>query len=158
MKTIEIQKHNILRAYRNTSNPDVKEVLKDVFGSTLFTDVTDRVKSYQDACDELGIQDLHLIDFSFLPESSQRSAYAFHQLCTIAEALNEGWQPNWDDRDQPKYHGWFQSKEDGFSYGVLACGGVDAAVGSRLVYKSLDLAEYAGTQFIDIYREFMNIQ
>ena len=33
-----------------------------------------------------------------------------------------------------------------------------SAVGSRLCFKSKDLATYAGTQFLDIYKDFFTIK
>jgi hypothetical protein len=46
----------------------------------------------------------------------------------------------------------------GLSYDVYDYWRAVASVGSRLCFKSRELAEYAGKQFIDIYTDFFIIK
>jgi hypothetical protein len=115
-------------------------------------DITKRVKTYNDACAILGIN----------PEIGKRFAkdeVAYRKLKTIAKALNQGWIPDWENMNEYKYYPWF--RYSGASAG-FACANANivpsrtsTTVGSRLCFKTRELAAYAGTQFIDIYNEFL---
>jgi len=49
------------------------------------------------------------------------------------------------------------SSGSGLAYDGYGTRVSDTSVGSRLCFKSSELAEYAGRQFQDIYKEFMII-
>lgn len=108
---------------------------------------------------------------------------AYHQLRIICAALNEGWTPDWADTGEYKYYPWFtiytkeeieemdeeqKSRVVGRAYSSAYAGGglVYASAsdvstysytsyGSRLAFKSRELAEYAGKQFGEIYADFL---
>ncbi len=84
---------------------------------------------------------------------------AYMILRLLAESLNEGWQPNWDDEDEINYYPWFDMRgsSSGFRFGGCDCWLSNSTVGSRLCFKSQELAEYAGKQFVDVYRMLMVI-
>lgn len=119
--------------------------------------ITDRVKSFEDACNVLGIQEGELsLSGYLLPEFKTMVAYA--KLIIIARALNEGWIPNWKDDSQYKYYPWFDlSSGSGLRYRDYVGLYSSSAVGSRLCFKSRELAEYAGNQFLSIYTDFFII-
>ena len=77
----------------------------------------------------------------------------------LTKSLNEGWEPDWDNSSERKYFPWFNmsSSGSGFSFCVCDDWGTHSSVGSRLCFKSSELAKYAGTQFTDIYKEYMLI-
>lgn len=107
---------------------------------------------------------------------------AYLKLRIICAALNEGWEPKFTT-DEYRWFTWFelftQQELDDMSeeqrsrvvarsvYNAIANGGVayadanDAAsyantfYGSRLAFKSKELAEYCGKQFIDIWADFV---
>lgn len=107
---------------------------------------------------------------------------AYMRLAIIAYALNEGWEPKFTT-DEYRYYPWFclytqkeideMDEEDkgrvlGRSgYYASAHAGVAVSAtyyasasshthnGGRLCFKTRDLAEYAGKQFLDIWAEFM---
>lgn len=118
--------------------------------------VTDRVKTYEDACKEMGI-----------PISPPRISamtddeLAYYKLIVISKALNEGWEADWTDRFQPKYYPYFEVEIIGANSGLVfvisnnAFSSAHTLFGSRLAFKSRELAEYAGKQFIDIYKAFI---
>lgn len=119
--------------------------------------ITNRVKTLLDACNILDVRPPTLSKLFGGIYDDYDSALAYLKLSIIARALNEGWKPNWNDRDERKYVPWFKTKMGvGFSY--CGCGDwlSNTSVGSRLCYKTQELAEYAGEQFIDIYRDFLN--
>ncbi len=75
-----------------TASPEFKQVLEDTFGREFFNrKITDRVKTYEDACAVLGI-DPHtsMPDTSDCPKEDRRAYIAFHKLVVITRALNEG--------------------------------------------------------------------
>ncbi|MCL1658766.1 hypothetical protein M2T79_19355 [Elizabethkingia miricola] len=122
--------------------------------------ITDKVKSFEDACQLLGIEP-NVPEVSMLPENHKKAIVAHYKLVIIAEAVNEGWKPNWDNWDERKYYPWFDlegsSSGAGFSFDGYDDWNSSSAVGSRLCFKNRDLAKYAGQQFESIYKEFMTI-
>ena len=87
---------------------------------------------------------------------------AYRKLKTIAEALNEGWRPDWANSNEYKYWPWFvyNPAAAGFSCANTNGAASDTAahVGSRLCYKTRELATYAGRQFEGLYNDFLLIK
>lgn len=89
--------------------------------------------------------------------SEDEKAYRIIKL--LAEALNEGWTPDWSNTDQYKYSPWFyMGGSAGFRCYVCYSWRTGSGVGSRLCYKSSELAEYAGKNFTEVYKQFMTIE
>jgi len=66
-------------------------------------------------------------------------------------------EPDWGNHDQWKYEPWFDmggSSGSGFAYFAYDLWGTGSACGSRLCFKSRELAEYAGEQFRDLYKDY----
>ncbi|MBE6337652.1 MAG: hypothetical protein E7068_02470 [Lentimicrobiaceae bacterium] len=106
---------------------------------------------------------------------------AFLKLRIITEALNEGWKPQFVE-DERRWYPYFRlytkeeiekmddeikarvvarSSSNAYAYGGVSYANafndsayVIANFGSRLAFKTAELAEYAGKQFIDIYADF----
>lgn len=123
--------------------------------------ITDRIKTFEDACRELDIDPNGkiTIEASGELEGDLKSIAAYAKLIIIARALNEGWKPNWKDGNEAKWWPWFEANKSGFSFSGTDYGFwfTHTCVGSRLCFKSEALAEYAGKQFIDIYNDFINL-
>ena len=107
---------------------------------------------------------------------------AYMRLAIIAYALNEGWEPKFTT-DEYRYYPWFclytqkeideMDEEDkgrvlgrsvyyadaraGVAYSDTGHASPHSRTsrGGRLCFKTRDLAEYAGKQFLDIWAEFM---
>ena len=75
----------------------------------------DKINSFEDACKALDVVP-STINLEGIPKKYQDAVRAHYQLIIIAEALNEGWVPDWNDGDQPKYFPWFDM-EGGFRFG-----------------------------------------
>lgn len=143
--------------------------------------VMERVKTFKDACNELGIEhDKWVQDKKDL--GLEADVIAYLKLRIIAAALNEGWKPQFTT-DEYRYFPWFylytQSEIDEMSEEeksrvvyrsyvyANANGGVACAVtfygssfahtfiGSRLAFKTRELAEYAGRQFVEIWADYV---
>lgn len=134
-----------------------------------FEDITNRVKSYADACKVLDIEPMD--EDCMKAQGFRPDEIARRQLETITEALNEGWKPNWADADEYKYYPYFYIEvsevqtEDEDTNGApagLSCALTDnaaastlASIGSRLCFHDRDTARYAGRTFTDLYAQIL---
>jgi hypothetical protein len=89
--------------------------------------IEEKIKSFEDACAALNINPEALPEVSALPEKHRKALIAHYKLITITEALNEGWQPNWNDRSEYKYTPWFEvdanaANPSGFGFSNSAYG------------------------------------
>lgn len=156
MRTLQIKQDSLLVAFRNAGK-EGKQVLSDLFGKqvALYDNITDRVKSFEDACQVLGIS-TNVPEVKGLPRKHQKAIIANYKLIVIAEALNEGWKPNWQDSDEYKYYPWFDMSNPagvGFSYTSFAASSTNANIGSRLCLKNRELAIYFGQTFTDLFND-----
>lgn len=163
---LTITKENAQKAY-NDGCPDVKKVLENLFGKKYFIpeDITDQIKTFEDAYKYLGIKTfkdaykvLKLDRRMFGETSISECEDEVMQLMIICHALNEKWEPNWNDGNQYKYYPYFDMRDgSGFAFSganyVYWTTCTDG--GSRLCFKSEKLAKYAGTQFMAVYKKFL---
>jgi hypothetical protein len=161
MDTLQIQKQNALAAH-DAADGKGKTLLEKLFGKEVFSkDIKDRVKTIEDACSVLGV-DCYEAGSAVVPDGMQKdlaSIQAYKYLILVARALNEGWEPDWTNSNQTKYYPWFDaSAGSGLSYHGFDLQYSFSSVGSRLCFKSAELAKYAGTQFIDLYNQFFLIK
>lgn len=134
-----------------------------------YTDIIERVKSYADACGVLGVGKM---DEKAMKASGFRpDEIARRKLETITEALNEGWRPDWNNTDEPKYYPWFyikpgagkdaEGKPSGAYAGLAlahtnnAASNTAAHFGSRLCFHERRTAAYAGDTFRDLYAQIL---
>jgi len=158
MKNLNITAEAVKQAFKNAGK-DGKQVLTDLFGKQvlLYDNITERVTSFEDACQVLGIS-TNVPDVKGLPRKHQKAIVANYKLIIIAEALNEGWKPNWQDSDEYKYYPWFDMTNPagvGCSSTNPTATAAYASIGSRLCFKSDELAIYFGQQFTDLHNESM---
>lgn len=146
--------------------------------------VTERIKTFEDACEELGAEHPLVKLWTDYPDiglnSQSEDVVAYMKLRIICAALNEGWEPQFT-KDEWRYFPWFvlytqeeiddmdedeksrvvhRSYNYAYAYGGVACANAYldasngyASVGSRLAFKSRELAIYAGKQFIELYAD-----
>lgn len=144
--------------------------------------VTERIKTVEDALSALGTPDEEIADFFKKFEPAGKDVVAYMKLKVIAEALNEGWVPQFT-KDECHYFPWFRLytkdeyekmnaeqkshcvlRSDSGAY--ISSGFVsvntnsDASsshtfFGSQLAFKNSNLAIYAGKQFIEEWADFM---
>ena len=155
MKTLQIGKSKAREIYE-TASYGLKTMLEDAFGKEFFSvDVTDCIKTYEDACEEL---DITPIDESvMLSNGFTKDEIAYRKIKTIAEALNGCWKPDWSNVKQKKWVPWFRSDSSGFVFDESSFVLLDATTsyGGHLCFKREDLADYAAKQFVEIYKEFI---
>ena len=118
-------------------------------------ELIDSIKTFEDAQKATGRPDCP--DFSDVPKDLEKYFNAQYKAVVIAEALNDGWKPNWDDSNEWKYFPWFVMSPGSFAYGGTDCWSSDsgAGTGSRLCFRTSKMAAYAGAQFIEIWKDLM---
>lgn len=127
-----------------------------------YEEITDRVKSYADACKVLGIEPMK--EQNMKAQGFRPDEVARRKLETITEALNEGWKPDWNNTDQCKYYPYFFIRENAKAEGTAglssantsnAASNTRASVGSRLCFHDSDTARYAGNTFTELYEQIL---
>lgn len=144
--------------------------------------VTERIKTYADAVNELGNNHPLVIAATNAEENNDTDLQAYTKLRVITAALNEGWKPKFE-KDEKRWYPWYYlyTKEEmkdfdneqksrcvGRAYNFAdADGGLVFAsanfassfsstnVGARLAFSTLELARYAGKQFKRLYAEWL---
>lgn len=142
-----------------TASPEFKQMLETTFGKEFFSmKITDRVKTYEDAGKELGCDpNDELSDDEMMLNGFSPDELILRKIKVITKALNEGWKPDWNNNDQPKYYPYFKMSSGGFVFydTYYDCSAASAGYASRLCFKSRELAEYAGKQFQKLYSDYI---
>ena len=117
------------------------------------------IRSFEDACNKEGVDPEKLPDVSMIPEDFQKPVVASYKLMIIYQAINNGWRPDWNNRQQYKYFPWLSVLSSGFGFSGSGyyCTDTIAIVGSRLCFESEEKSDYAATQFIQIYKELLTL-
>jgi len=118
--------------------------------------IMDRVKTFTDACNVLGINPTQVTNNSL----DTNDEIAYKKLKIICKALNEGWEPDWNNINQIKYFPWFDmGKKVGEGFADSDCSSWDgySGVPSRLAYKTKELSAYAAKQFESEYYNYLVI-
>ena len=181
----------ILTNYPQISKEQVINEMTKAFGEESLKpqDIKERIKTFEDAVNAIGekhplVAQYKAISNAFKEEDNNLHLFAYTRLAIIAEALNEGWRPEYTE-DEYRYYPWFglytqeeyddmddndkercrfvgRSGGNAVAHGGLVCADAgfgsassDACVGSRLAFKSRDLAVYCGKQFIDIWINYL---
>lgn len=185
---MKIEKKNVIKAYniaRETGADSTMKMLEAMFGEDVFKPkgITERVKTFEDACRELGNEHPFVMEWN-LGDNLSPDLEAYLKLRIICAALNEGWEPQFTE-DEWRWYPWFyqytQEELDEMSdeekqkrrmidvsgrnagyYAGLAYADshytpsyTTALLGSRLCLKNSELATYCGKQFIEIWIDFV---
>lgn len=174
---ISIQRENVLTAYEHASE-EQKALLENMFGRDMFQpqDIKERVKTFDDAVAILGNDNQSVIDYYAIADKTcTEDILAFAKLRVIAEALNEGWKPKFDGAEC-RYYPWFYiytkkeyeelnedekkkcrvvGRSNSSAYAHHASSYLSTRSGSQIAFKTRELAEYCGKQFIDIWANYL---
>ena len=115
-----------------------------------------QIKTFEAACKKLKLDPKKCLPtVSGMPKHHQDATIAHAKLVIIAEALNDGWKPDWTNGQWDKYYPWFDlSSGSGLSFLVYDRRSSNSVVGSRLCFKSRELAAYAGKRFKKLYAQY----
>jgi hypothetical protein len=121
------------------------------------------IKTFEEACKQLGYDET-LPSFATAPEKHSKALVAHYKLIIIAEAINDGWQPNWEDTDEYKYQLWPDIEKDetkpsgfGLSYDGCDYWSTSTTVGSRLCFQNREAAKYCFETFKELWEQYMLI-
>lgn len=192
---MEIKIENAKAALK-TADESVKKVLLALLPELKETEaqtaanrpITERVKTFEDACHELGEDHPFVVAYRVIEDIDECGGdiEAYIKLRIIAAALNEGWKPQFTE-DEERWYPWFtlwteeelSEKSDewkadrhlistgdysgdcaGFACAnsINAPSYADTHFGSRLCFKSEALATYCGKQFISLWADFNMIK
>ena len=186
-KELKISAKNALAAYNNT-DANGRELLEHLFGKDVFPpkDIRDRIKTFNDALYELGDKHELVRAYNNLIVSNcmSKDIIAYAKLRIIADALNEGWKPTFDDGEHRYYPMiYIYTKEDyeelsenkkkelivvgqsniklnangGNIYAIEVCVSPYSisSIGYHIALKTSELAKYCGKQFINIWADFL---
>ena len=104
-ETLEITKVAAIKAHDEASTKG-KTLLENLFGKKVFQkDIKQRITCLDDALRELGKDKL---DFEASCVGLSEDEVAYKMLKVIAEALNEGWTPDWSNGQWDKWYPWFK--------------------------------------------------
>lgn len=157
MKTLQISEQKARELYKSGSG-ELRSILEESFGKDFFSQkITDRVKTYEDACRELSMNPLD--ENKLMKLGLTKHDIAYQKLVTIAKSLNEGWVPNVCDNSVYRWYPWFVTNGSPSSFAfrdsVYGDARASAGSGSRLCFKNKELSEYCGKQFIELWKQFI---
>ncbi|MCL1653836.1 hypothetical protein M2T28_14530 [Elizabethkingia miricola] len=156
MKNLEITQEAAVKAYSEASK-NGKLLLENLFGKKVFlVDIKERIKSIEDAINELGENDDEVIVLRALEVAGINNHILYTQwLVVITKALNEGWEPDWGNGQWDKWFNWFNmpSKNGRFSFDSSDNLRSYSFCAARLCFKSKELAEHAANQFLEVYEK-----
>lgn len=158
MEKLEINKKQLINAYKEATK-EQKQLLIHLYGEELFKpqDITDRIKTFDNAYFALGVEHPFIQEFINKSCYSSPDLEAYMKLRIICAALNEGWKADFSNFSQEKWFPWFHINDGElmFANAYNALSYSCSYVGVPLAYKTKELAEYAGKQFVDIYQTFL---
>lgn len=120
MEEMEVKKENVVNAYM-AGDDSVKSMLRTMFPDIEFEAdtkadnrlITERVKTFEDACRELGANNPLVRQFKDLQDEMEtmeideggEDLTAYLKLRIICAALNEGWEPQFTE-DEFRWYPW----------------------------------------------------
>lgn len=144
--------------------------------------ITNRIKTFDDALEELGPNHPLVKEYKALCKADvTEDTIVYSRLCVITAAMNEGWTPRFVKGEKRYFPYFYLCSDEDISrmgedeksrvvyrpnYGTYENGGMAYEIakdGSAsffatfmplLVFKTSELAEYAGKQFIDLWADF----
>ena len=114
------------------------------------------IKSYEDACKALGLKPIADEVFNAFQQEDRRTMAAYHKLAVITCAINEGWQPDWSNRNERKYEPYMYTKIAGLALAVTDSAPSNAYtyIGSRLCFRDYERATFAVETFGELYKDY----
>lgn len=179
-KEITFSKQYVKDLYER-SNEVEKNLLERMFGRSLFNSdevIMERIKTFNDACDEIGNNHPFVQEYDELTTDTRfetASNIAFTKLKIIAKALNsqcnlevpnhKRWYPRFVVKEvntvneKTIYHDAVWVKRNGVYFMFFDVVRNDEVVSEasniNTCFRTRELAEYAGKQFIDIYADLI---
>ena len=149
-------KAKALAAYEKASASE-RALLESIFGAEYFVvkSIFERVTTWEDAAAIYGVDPTKL-PFPTPYNDLERAVNSFWQASIITDVINEGWVPNYEDKNERKYEIVFEYKPGfGFSLSCTLDLYSHTCVGARLVFQTPEKAKYVAERFIHIYQPLL---
>lgn len=157
--TVETLKKKASKIYKD-ADASAKKALADLFGKDAFKkSIIEEVQTIEDVCRIEGIKLSDILPYKKPSNDEEENTNNFAIVKLICKVLNQGWKPDFKNKNQPKYYPYFEMINSGFRFCGADCGyGCDCAgtgLGSRLCYETAELAEHAGRAFLSYYEKLI---
>lgn len=123
-----------------------------------------QLTSYEAICKADGVDPIKSLPFPAFTSDEEKAVNEVAKNFRIARILNSGWTPDWDNWGERKWMLWFDMRSDavggsasGFSLYVVVSDLERSCVGSRLVFKTREIAEHYAEHFLGVSRGWMVI-
>ena len=115
-----------------------------------------KIKSYEAACKALGLKPISDEVFNAFQKEDRKTMAAYHKLAVITRAINEGWQPDWSNRDERKYEPYMYTNNAGLACAdtLPAPSNAYTSIGSRLCFRDYERATFAVETFGELYKDY----
>jgi hypothetical protein len=153
-ETVNFTEKQVQEGLSACSSAEQTSLIKKLFD---IKDSWEDIKTVDDAINKLGEKDEEVIQLNKLQSVPGLSETILNNqiAAVITKALNDGWVSNWNDSSEYKYFPWFYLG-DSFRCDSYYSWDSGSSTSARLSLKSSELAIYAGKQFTEVYKKFMN--
>ena len=122
--------------------------------------------TYEAICKVDGVDPVQSLPFPKFTSEEEKAVNEVAKNFRIVRVLNGGWMPDWYNWDERKWMLWFDMSPEGtaggsaagFSFGDVDGGHERSHVGSRLVFKTREIAEHYAEHFLEVSRGWMVIE
>jgi hypothetical protein len=149
-KTVKEQLKSVID---NLGESKLLEVLKGLTSKINIPFDYRNIKSFEDACEKLGINPEEVYN----EDVDTKDEIAYKRLKIIYKAINNGWVPDYNNKNQYKYYPYFQVLSSGLGYSN-ADYNIDYTgtyVGVRLCTENSEKAVYIGKTFKSEYEDYL---
>jgi hypothetical protein len=116
------------------------------------------IKTFTEYCNAKKVKKKDILpDVSNMPLKHRSALTSTAIMFLITEHLNDGWEPDWDNSNEYKYWPWFYMNKPGFRLDDISCRWANShsSAGSRLCFRTRELAEHAAKFFLKEYEAMM---
>ena len=146
------QKHKV-------SERTLYTIISEKNGEKIYKD-PNRIKTYEDACAELGVEPIN--EESFRQLGFEEYEIIGRKLEIITLALCEGWNADFSDTEQAKYIPWFKYDivSGAFVFNASSYSSSTATAGdaARFCFPERKISDYAGEQFSELYTQYLMLK
>jgi hypothetical protein len=117
------------------------------------------IKTFEDACERLRLDPSNLPNLSALPKRFKKGLYAYYKLMVIFEAINDGWIPDFENKNQCKFFPIFEINPSGMNFSQCKNSSIYnlAKTSSFLCCGNQDKSVYISSQFTELFKDYLLI-
>ena len=113
-----------------------------------------RIRSYQDICAELGVEEVKEESLMLLEPITRKKTLAFLKIQNICKCFSGSWIPDFNNTSENKYYPYFYKKSGRWVFhGSGSDGG--CFIGAVGFYKNREDSDFCGKLFQDIYIDLL---